>query len=353
MKVVISKMQDNTIKNILILFLAIVIFYILNELASIILPLVLALLGAIVMQPFIDFLLKRKIPKLFILPTVSIISLAVLFGIFLIVSDTVSSIVEQQEYLLSRLLSKLDGLLTWTNHVFHLKLDTTLLVSEIYKRAGDGWLSGFMGDLASGLGSFLGSFLFFALYYIMLLAGMSGYKDYMSYVGADKSEQFLAEYAKIQHSIFSYVAIKTLISIVTGLLVYGICLSFGIKFAFFWGFSAFLLNFIPNIGSILGTIFPILMAIIQYDSFQTIFLISILLVSVQFLMGNLIEPIVMGNRLRLNTLTVLFGLVFWGYIWGIPGMLLSVPLMVILKIILERFPAFSFIARIMGYPEKT
>lgn len=346
-------MQDNTVKNILIIFLAVVIFYLLNELASILLPLVLALLGAIVMQPFVNFLLNRKIPKILILPTVSIISLAILFGIFLIVSDTASSIVEQQDYLLSRLLSKLDGLLTWINNIFKLDLDTTLLVSEIYKRAGDGWLSGFLGEIASGLGSFFSSFLFFSLYYIMLLAGMSGYKDYMSYVGGDKSEQFLDEYSKIQHSIFSYVAIKTLISIVTGLLVFGLCLSFGIKFAFFWGFAAFLLNFIPNIGSILGTIFPILMAIIQFDSFQSIFILSLLLISVQFVMGNLIEPIIMGNRLRLNTLTVLFGLVFWGYIWGIPGMLLSVPLMVILKIILERFPAFSFIGRIMGYPDKS
>jgi len=346
-------MQDNTVKNIMIILLAVVIFYLLSELSTILLPLVLALLGAIVMQPFVNFLISKKIPKLLILPTVSIISLAILFVIFLIISDTVSSILDQQDYLLSRLLLKIDGLLVWLDDIFKLNLDTTLFVSEIYKRLGDAWLSSFVGDLASGLGSFFTSFLFFALYYIMLLAGMTGYNEYMNYVGGDRAEQFLEEYSKIQHSIFSYILIKTLISIATGLLVFGICASFGLKFAVFWGFIAFLLNFIPNIGSILGTILPILMAIIQLDSLQAIFLLSILLISIQFIMGNLIEPIIMGNRLRLNTLTVLFGLVFWGYIWGIPGMLLSVPLMVILKIILERIPAFSFIGRIMGYPEKS
>jgi len=345
-------MQDNTVKNILIFLAAVVLFYLLNLLTVILMPLVLALLIAILVQPFINFLLKKGLPKWLILPTFSIMSLAVLFGIGLIFSNTISQIVDEQNYLLSRLLHKVDGLLIWLNDTFNAKLDSTLLVSEIYKSFGEGGIPEAISGFATGLGSFFGSFLFFSLYYVMLLAGMANYEEYLSYVGGNRSDDLLREYENIRNSIFSYMWIKVLISLFTGLLTFVICITFGIKFALFWAFIAFIFNFIPNIGSILATLLPITMGIIQLDSISDIAFLAILLIAVQFMMGNVVEPIIMGNKLRLNTLTVLFGLVFWGYIWGIPGMILSVPLLVIMKIILESSPEFSFFARIMGYPEK-
>jgi predicted PurR-regulated permease PerM len=280
------------------------------------------------------------------------LSLGVLFVIGLIISNTITQIVEEQNYLLSRLLLKIDSLLIWINESFNAKLDSTLLVSEIYKSFGEGALQETISGFATGIGSFFTSFLFFSLYYVMLLAGMANYEEYLQYVGADKGAELLIEYENIRNSIFSYMWIKVLISIFVGLLTFVICVAFNIKFAVFWGFLAFFLNFIPNVGTIFGTVLPILMGIIELDSFGDIFGMSILLIFLHFIMGNIIEPIIMGNRLRLNTLSVLFGLVFWGYIWGIPGMILSVPLLVIMKIILERSEQFSLIGRIMGFPVK-
>lgn len=343
-------MQDKTVKSILIFFAAVVLFYLLNLLSSILLPLVLALLIAILVQPFINFLLKWGLPKWLILPTFSILSLAVLFGIGMIISGTISQIVDEQNYLLSRLLLKVDALLIWINDTFNAKLDSTLLVSQLYLSLGQGSVPEAISGLASGVGSFFGSFLFFSLYYVILLAGMANYEDYLSYVGGEHGEMVIREYENIRQSVFSYMWIKVLISLATGLITFFICTYFGIKFAVFWGFLAFLLNFIPNIGSIISTILPIMMGIIELDSVSSIALLALLLVTTQFTIGSVLEPIIMGNRLKINTLTVLFGLVFWGYIWGIPGMILSVPLLVIMKIIFERSPDFNFFARIMGYP---
>lgn len=345
-------MQDNTVKSVMIFFAAVLLFYLLSLLSSIILPLVLALLIAILVQPFINFLLKKGLPKWLILPTFSILSLAVLFGIGLIISNTISQIVDEQNYILSRLLLKVDSSLIWINQTFGAKVDSTLLVSEIYKSFGEGGIPDILSGFASGLGSFFGSFLFFSLYYVMLLSGMANYEEYLKYVSGDNGSTVLREYDNIRQSVFSYMWIKVLISILTGLLTFLICVVFSIKFAVFWGFLAFLLNFIPNIGSIIGTILPILMGVIQLDSISDIAILAILLIAIQFTMGNIIEPIIMGNRLRINTLTVLFGLVFWGYIWGIPGMILSVPLLVIMKIIFEHSADFSFFARLMGFPLK-
>ncbi len=345
-------MSEISEKNILLFFAAVLIFYLLSLLSTILLPLVLALLMTVLVQPFINFTLRKGLPKWLVLPTFSILSLAVLFGIGLIISNTVSQIVDEQSYLLSRLLLKVDAALIWINHIFGAKLDSTLLVSQLYSYLGEGGVPEAISGFASGLGSFFSSFLFFSLYYVMLLAGIANSEDYLAYVGGDRKAGLIKEYQNITKSIFSYMWIKVIISLITGLLTYFFCLIFEIKFGIFWGFLAFILNFIPNVGSIFGTILPILMSIIQLDQFKDIFIFSFLLIVMQFLMGNLIEPIIMGNRLRINTLTVLFGLVFWGYIWGIPGMILSVPLLVIMKILLERSPEFSVIARMMGFPDK-
>jgi AI-2 transport protein TqsA len=346
-------MNDNAaIKNILIIFLIVLIFYLLSVLSSILIPLVLAFLFAILFQPLISYLSKKGVPKWLILPTVSIITLALVFLVGLIISDTATAIANEREYLGNKLVEKANSVLLWIKETFNLKFEDENITTQIENAIDTENISSAIGDIASGLGSFLGSFLFFALYYVMLLAGMSGYKKFVRYVGGQKSELALKEYENIQKSVSSYIWIKTVISIITGLLTFLFCIIFGIKFALFWGFIAFLLNFIPSIGSILGTILPILMGIIQLDSFQELFILATLLVAMQFTMGNVIEPIVMGSRMRLNTLTVLFGLVFWGYLWGIPGMILSVPLLVIMKLILERFPSFSFVGRLMGYPDK-
>lgn len=344
--------DDKTIKNLLIFFFVVILFYLLKELSTILLPFVLALLMVLVVQPLINYLQSKKVPNWLILPLIAIITLAIIFGVGFIFVNTISNIYDQKDFLLSKLLTKTDYLLTFINSTFNLKLDTTLLVSEVYKSFVGGTLGNLLSNIVGSLGSFFSSFLFFALYYVMLLAGIANYKEFLIYVGGYKQEAVLNEYENLQKSVNSYIVIKTLISIATGLLTYVIAEIFGIQFSLFWGFVAFIFNFIPNIGSIAGVLLPVTMSVIQLDSFQQILTFSLLLIVMQFLMGNFVEPIIMGNRLRLNTPTVLIGLVFWGYIWGIPGMILSVPLLVIIKIILEKYPEYSMIARLMGYPDK-
>ncbi len=343
---------DSTIKNILIIFLIVLVFYLLSVLSTIVIPLVLAMLCAILFQPLIMFLTKKGLPKYLILPIISIISLSFLFAIAYVTADTISQIADQKDFLISKFLLKLDALLLEINDAFNLKLDSTMFVAEVYAQLNKGWFADTAGLIASELGSFASSFLWFALYYVMLLAGISGYREYIRYVGGHKADELLHEYEVIQSSIVSYMGIKTILSIVVGLITFTVCIIFGVKFALFWGFIAFMMNYIPSIGSILGTLLPILMGIIQLDSLGDIVIMAAILVVVHFIMGNVVEPIVMGGQLRINTLTVIFGLVFWGFVWGIPGMMLSVPLLVITKIILERSPSTDLIGRLMGYPDK-
>jgi len=122
----------------------------------------------------------------------------------------------------------------------------------LYKYLGDSSIPETISGFASGIGSFMGSFLFFSLYYVMLLAGMANYEKYLNYVGGEKGDALLREYENIKKSMFSYMWVKVVISLITGILVFSFCTLYGIKFAMFWGFLAFILNFIPNIGSIIA-----------------------------------------------------------------------------------------------------
>jgi predicted PurR-regulated permease PerM len=193
----------------------------------------------------------------------------------------------------------------------------------------------------------------FLLYYVVLLAGMAHYKKYFEYLASfDPNSKLTNSYEKVQKAINSYLLIKTLLCLIMGLAAYIICLGFGIKFALFWGFLTFVVSYIPNVGAVISTVFPILMAIVEHDSFQIILLFALILLGVHILIGSVIEPIIMGSNMSINTITVIFGLVFWGFIWGIPGMMLSVPLLVVLKLIFEQFESTEMIARIMGVPKE-
>ena len=143
---------------------------------------------------------------------------------------------------------------------------------------------------------------------------------------------------KIDHSIGNYVALKTLTSLMTGFLSYFALLFIGIDAPLFWAFLIFILNFIPTIGSLIATLFPALFAILQFGDFTPGILVLAIVGAVQLVIGNLVEPRLMGNSLNISPLVVFLTLAIWGVIWGVSGMLLSVPITVIMIIIMSEFP---------------
>lgn len=152
---------------------------------------------------------------------------------------------------------------------------------------------------------------------------------------------------RILDDLRHYLGIKTAVSAVTGLLI-GIWLAIlGIDFAMLWGLAAFLLNFIPNLGSIIAAIPTVLLATVQ-QGFGAALLVAIGYLAVNLVIGNLVEPQLMGRRLGLSTLVVFLSLVFWGWMWGPIGMLLSVPLTMMVKILLENTEDFQWAAVLLG-----
>jgi predicted PurR-regulated permease PerM len=143
---------------------------------------------------------------------------------------------------------------------------------------------------------------------------------------------------KIRSDIRTYIGIKVLTSAATAVLSYVVLSLVGVDFASFWAVLIFFLNFIPTIGSIIATAFPSVLALVQFDTFGPFLITASVLTGLQFCIGSLLEPRLMGNRLNLSPIVILLSLGLWGSIWGIPGMFLCVPITVIMVIIFSYFP---------------
>jgi predicted PurR-regulated permease PerM len=199
--------------------------------------------------------------------------------------------------------------------------------------------AGLLSSLLSALTSLFGSAFTVLLYllFILLEEPILPQKLKAMYPDKKKYNHIKNLVAKIDHSIGSYIALKTLVSLVTGFLSYFALLFIGVDAPLFWAFLIFVLNFIPTVGSLIATIFPAFFAILQFGEFTHGLLVLGIVGSIQLVVGNFVEPKLMGNTLNISPLVVFLTLAIWGVIWGITGMLLSVPITVILIIIMSEF----------------
>lgn len=160
--------------------------------------------------------------------------------------------------------------------------------------------------------------------------------------------------ASIIHRVNYYLLVKTVISAITGAMIYVLAMAFGLEVAMAIGVITFVLNFIPNIGSIVATLLIALVAHVQFSEPATTALVFIIAGGIQFINGSVIDPMLMGRALRLSSFGIIISLAFWGAVWGIPGMFLSVPIMVMLLVVCSHVPALRPIAILLsreGLPE--
>ncbi|MCB0749882.1 MAG: AI-2E family transporter [Ignavibacteriae bacterium] len=161
------------------------------------------------------------------------------------------------------------------------------------------------------------------------------YEQRLEVIKIEREKTIQKTFKDITEQIQRYIATKFLLSLLTGIIVGIILWIFDVDFLIVWAVLTFFLNFIPNIGSIIAVILPTIMALIQYESIGYTVLIAGTLGFSQNIIGNILEPKILGDRLGLNPLAILLSLLIWGYVWGIAGMFLSVPLIVVLKIIIS------------------
>lgn len=205
-----------------------------------------------------------------------------------------------------------------------------------------GWLDlpGIFTSLAGSFTSVVTSSGLILIYIVFLFLEQGAMNQKISYlVGNPERERKVRKIiTKINSDINKYISIKVFTSTLTGVLSYILLLAVGVDFAGVWGLLIFLLNFIPTIGSIIATIFPAVLSLAQFEGYGHFLLVLGGVGVLQNLIGNFLEPRMMGTSFNLSPLLILLNLGLWGYIWGVIGMFLCVPFLIIIFIILAHFP---------------
>jgi predicted PurR-regulated permease PerM len=202
------------------------------------------------------------------------------------------------------------------------------------------------GTTLRGLGNVLSNSLLILLTVIFILGEAAYIPQKLKRVLKDPDRQ-LPHFSQFAGNLNRYIVLKTTVSVLTGLVITIYLMILGVDFPILWGLLAFLLNFVPNIGSIIAAIPAVLVALIQLGPFSALLTIAGY-ATVNIVMGNVVEPRFMGRGLGLSTLVVFLSLVFWGWVLGPVGMILSVPLTMTAKLAFEANPGTQWIAILLG-----
>ncbi len=339
----------STIRMILIFFAGITTLYLLYLLQDMLIPLMLAMFIALLMQPALVWFDKKKSPLWLSVSIIWIILLSLFAVTAIVIYKTGTDIFKEKDFIYKQVQTKLAGLLHVYNHITGKELDLEGTVNGITSGISSEFIMHNSGSIFGMLGSLFEEFLLTAIYLVLILSGIMKYENYLQYLGGEsKSKKYIQAFEDVKNAIVSYMKVKFIISLLYGLGVAIICELFGLQFAFFWGFIGFVLNFLPVFGAIIGLVPVFVMGLIQFDSVYTAIALNLTAYGFHFLLASVIEPIFMGNRTSLNTIVVIMGLLFWGYLWGIYGMFLSVPLMVLTKVILSHIEGTGVLVRLLG-----
>jgi predicted PurR-regulated permease PerM len=316
--------------------------------ASVLLPFTVALLLAFVMMPMVRFLQKKHIPLLcsIVLSLILIVSGLYLLGVVLFSSGrTLLSLSPRYE-------NRLTEIYIWVARLFDLSYDEQLtFIENLWGQLGiRSWIRDATLSFSNVSIVFLRNAFMVSIFVAFMLIEAAHFRDKIDMAFEDaQSVQLVNIGNDLIRQVSRYLSIKFVISLVTGVVVtIGLSLT-GVEFAIVWGCIQFILNFIPNIGSIVAGIGASLFALIQFWPEPAPFIITvIIMLGVNMIIGNIIEPKIMGDNLGLSPIVVLVSLTIWGWLWGFAGMVLAVPMMVIIKIICENIPYLEPLSILLG-----
>lgn len=340
-------MNDRKTTNILLMIIAVpLVFYILKTLSFIFIPLVSSMFIALIFLPLMRWLKKRGIHKYINIVIVVLIFAAFfkLFGELIQLSSreilaTDNQFFDQAKTKLSQLVLSLENFFG----VDFLKGEETMrsLVSKeaIVKNLAP------TVDFVSGTISMLLTTVFFVL---LLLAESFDVQKIMRSTLIQQQFTSVKTFRKIEKDLLTFIKVKFLVSFLTGLATGLVCWFFGVSFPIFWGLFAFLINFVQMVGSVICVITVTIFAFVEIESTSMLLFFALSATGVQALFGGVLEPIFMGKSFSINVITILIALMLWGYIWGIPGLIMSIPITVFLKILFDQYKGTRVISQLMS-----
>jgi len=334
-----NRNELGVIAGLLLLLVVAAACFVLRAAQAVILPLIIAWLLSYILGPVVTFMTRRRIPTGVAVTLVLLILLGICYlgGLFLH-SRAMSFVQAYPAYQ-----QRVQALLRVATQRWNLPYDPLEGINW-WSKIGE-----YMAVTARPVVSFTSKLVLVIFYLVFLLLGKPYFSAKLQYAfDSRRADHISGMLGAISKQIGTYLSLQLLISMVTGVVVWLGLSWIGVDFAVTWGALAFFLNFIPNIGSILASIPPILVALVQFPTVWPAVGTGLMLLTIQMTIGNVIAPKVLGERLNLSPVVVLLSLVFWGWLWGVVGALLSVPIASAIKIVCGNIEPLRPISILMG-----
>lgn len=275
----------------------------------------------------------------------SLLASFVIFSLMVMVSKILIQNIESLSLSYEKYASNIEIIGLKLNELFNIQIE-----DEIVAFTKDFDFGSYLRSLINSLSEILGNIVMIIFYVVFMFVEESLFEKKLKLMIKDKTQylNYAQIFSKVDKSMSSYISLKSLISLMTTTLSYFILLAVGIDSPLFWAFLIFVFNFIPSVGPIMGTILPALFSLIQFGEFVPFLIILFGAGGVAMLVGSIVEPRLMGNTLNISPLVAILSLAVWGSIWGITGMLLSVPITVAMIIVLAQFKSTKPIAILLS-----
>ncbi|WP_370603320.1 AI-2E family transporter [Citrobacter braakii] len=319
----------NGLKIVIMLGMLVIILSGIRVAADIIVPFILALFIAVVLNPVVQRMVKLRIPRVIAVSLLIVIIVMLMVLLLAYLGTSLNELARTLPQYRSSLVIPLKNLEPWLQRA-GIGVSVDELVKYIDPNAAMTLVTNLLAQLSNAMSSIFLLLLTVVFMQLEVPQLPNKLKQMMS-----RPIEGMAAIQRAIDSVSHYLVLKTAISIVTGLVAWGMLAALDVRFAFVWGLLAFALNYIPNIGSVLAAIPPIAQVLVFNGLYDALVVFAGYLV-INLVFGNILEPRIMGRGLGLSTLVVFLSLIFWGWLLGPVGMLLSVPLTIIVKIALEQ-----------------
>jgi predicted PurR-regulated permease PerM len=300
---------------------------------------------ALLFLPLMRVLGRRKVPKFVsIIIVLLIVAGGLKIGIELIQLSSKEILASNNDFF-DKAEIKLIDLKEYLSKNFGIVLETDKnVMAQFFKKEN-------IGSTLDFLRTFFTSLLMTTFFVVLWLAESINVHKLLNNTILKQRYTSVKAFMKIEKDLIKFIKVKFLVSALTGLFTGLMCVFFDVSFPIFWGLFAFAINFVQMVGSFISVIVLTIFAFVELDSSSTLLFFIIAISAVQVLFGAVLEPIFMGKSFSINVIAVLVMLMFWGFLWGIPGLIMAIPLTVCIKIILDQFPNTKVIAGLLSGSE--
>ncbi|MDX1327093.1 MAG: AI-2E family transporter [Arenibacter sp.] len=340
-------MNDLRTTNRLLLIIVIpLVFYLLKLLSFIFIPLIFSMFIALLFLPLMRWLNKKKVSKpisIFIVALIILMALKVLGGLIQLSSQELLS---PDNQFLGKAEAKLELLFIGLEENFGLPYSQDKnILNNIFPH--ENMMKNF-GATLDFLGNTITMILMTVFFVVLWLAESINVQKLMNNTILKQKHTSVKTFLKIEKDLIKFIKVKFLVSLFTGIGIGLACVFFDVSFPIFWGLFAFAINFVQMVGSFVSVILLSLFAFVELETTSILLFFILSITAVQVLFGSILEPVFMGKSFSINIITVLVVLMLWGYIWGVPGLIMAIPITVFMKIILEQFPQTKVVANLIS-----